>query len=1132
MYKQFWPTSWAIRNKTSIYILTVAISLFGIISYINLPKENFPDVVIPTIYVQTVQAGTSPENIENIITRKLEKQIKAASGIKKISSISLQDFSIIIVEFNTDVPVEIAKQRVKDRVDVARPELPAVLTKEPQVTEVNFSDIPIMFINIAGDYPLDKLKKYADIAKEKIESLREITRVDMVGALNREMQIDVDMYKMNLAQLTFSDIERGLDAENRIISAGRIRVQDMSRNVSIKGEFKSEDDIKNTIIQSINGSQIYIKDIANVKYGYKEQESFSRLNKKNVITLNVIKRAGENLIEASDKIKTIVNELQANKFPKDLKVVITGDQSKATRTTLNDLINTIIIGFILVTLVLMFFMGTTNALFVGLAVPLSTFIAFLLMPIIGYSLNMIVLFAFLFALGIVVDDAIVVIENTHRIFHEENLSIVDAAKKAAGEVFVPVLAGTLTTLSPFIPLAFLPGVVGKFMVYLPVTLIITLLASLFVAFIINPVFAVSFMKKDKIHNPNLPFLKKHENLIVISGIIGGIALLLYAFGKFYGNLGLIVIVLLWINKLIFNPLIKKFQKNVWPKFILGYKKVMHWALKRKMPYFLISFTIVLFFASIILFIASNPKVLFFPNSEPNYVDAYITLPYGTDQNITDSISRIVENKIIETLGENNSIVESVITNVTIGVNEPFDPDRSPQPHKAKITVSFVEYEKRNGQSTTEILEKIRNELNKLILPGVQLTVSQDRKGPPTGPPISIEISGDDFTTLSQLSNRFIRYIDSLNIPGIEKLKSDLIDKKPEIVIEIDRERANREGISTVQIGTEIRSAIFGKELNSKFRDGEDENPIVLRYDVNQRNKIDELMQMNITYRDMAKGGVIRQIPLSSLATIKFANTYGAIKRKNQKRMVTINSNVLEGFSPNDIVPTIKKAINKFDLPEGYDIRIGGEQEDQQETSQYLMLSLLVSMFLIFSILVTQFNSISKPIIILTEILFSIIGVLLGYTIFKMDFVIIMTGIGIVGLAGIVVKNGILIVEFADELRKRGLDLHAALVTAGCKRLTPVLQTAASTILGLVPLAIGFNINFASLISNFDPQIHIGGDSVAFWGPLSWTIIFGLSFATFLTLVVVPCMYYITECFKENLANKKIKKQAIQHLPTL
>ncbi|MFL5730978.1 MAG: efflux RND transporter permease subunit, partial [Cytophagaceae bacterium] len=486
------------------------------------------------------------------------------------------------------------------------------------------------------------------------------------------------------------------------------------------------------------------------------------------------------------------------------------------------------------------------------------------------------------------------------------------------------------------------------------------------------------------------------------------------------------------------------------------------------------------------------------------------------QVVTDSVTKIVENKVYKIVGENNPVVESVIANVTVGTNDPSEGNQGPQPHKGKVTVAFVEFAKRGGVSTSDYLDKIRAEVKGM--PGVQVTVDQEKSGPPTGKPISIEIYGDDFNELVTSSNNFIRYIDSLQIPGIEELKSDLDAIKPEIVVQIDRERANREGVSTMQIATEIRSAILGREV-SKFRDGEDQYKIMLRYDINQRNNIDELLNTKITFRDMAMGGAIRQIPLSSVATAKYSNTYGGIKRKNQKRVATISSNVLNGYTANEIVAKIKDAIPDFKIKDGYEIKIGGEQEDQKETSSYLMFSLVLSGIMIFMILVTQFNSLGRSFVIITEIGLSIIGVLLGYTLFRMEFVILMTGIGIVGLAGIVVKNGILLVEFTDELRGRGYKLKRALIEAGKIRLTPVILTAASAILGLIPMAIGFNIDFVGLFTHFQPHIHLGGDNVAFWGPLSWTIIFGLSFATFLTLLLVPAMYYRGHIIKLRLRKR-------------
>lgn len=1110
-FKEFGPTSWSINNKTSIYILTIIITLFGMSTYFSLPKEQFPDIVIPTIYVSTVYPGTSPTDMENLVTRELEKQIKSVSGVKKVTSNSIQDFSNVIVEFNADVEVNIAKQRVKDAVDKAKTDLPEDLPSDPTITEVNFSDFPIMYVNIAGDLEMDKLKRHAKTAQDKIEGLKEITRVDMVGALERELKVDVDMYKLQAAQITMSDIERAIASENITMSGGLVKVGEMKRSVRVIGEFTNPDQVANIIVKSMKGAPVYLKDIADVKYSYEEKESYARLNHKNVITLNIVKKAGENLIEASDKVRVIMEDLKKNKYPDNLTYTITGDQSETTRVTLSDLINSIVIGFILVTVVLMFFMGTTNALFVALSVPLSMLLACMVMPGIDFSLNMIVLFGFLFALGIVVDDAIVVIENTHRIYHDENIDIVSAAKKAAGEIFVPVLSGTLTTLAPFIPLAFLPGIVGKFMFYLPITLIITLLASLLVAFIINPVFAVSFMKKDheEEEHPDAGFVRNNRGLVIASIIFIAVGLIFYAAGnRGMGNFSLFMMLLLWINKYIFNRMIKGFQNNLWPRFMNIYERLMNRAIRHSGA--LIIGTVVLFFASIFLFAVSNPKVVFFPKSDPNFVYVYVAMPIGTDQVVTDSVTRVVENKVFKVVGEHNSIVESIISNVTIGVTDPSDGDRSPQPHKGKVTVAFVKYAERNGVSTQAYLDRIRNEVKGM--PGVQITVDQEKNGPPTGKPINIEVSGDEFEDLVAISNSFIRYVDSLQIEGIEELKSDLEDKKPEILVEIDRERADREGLSTAVIGSEVRAAIFGKEA-SKYRDGEDQYKIMVRYNIDQRNKIDELLNMKITFRDMAMGGAIRQIPLSSVATVKYSNTYGGVKRKNQKRVVSISSNVLTGYTANEIVSQINKAIPDFKMKEGYEIKLTGEQEDQQETSSYLMFSLMLSFGLIFMILVTQFNSVSKSIIIISEIAFSIIGVLLGYTFFRMEFVILMTGIGIVGLAGIVVKNGILLVEFTDELISRGYKLKDALVHAGKIRLTPVILTAASAILGLIPMAVGFNIDFISLFKDFNPHIHFGGDNVAFWGPLSWTIIFGLSFATFLTLVLVPAMYYEVHLLK-------------------
>ncbi len=1116
--KFFKPTSWSIDNRTSIFIVTVLITLTGIMSYNSLPKEQFPDVVVPTIFVSTIYPGASPSDMEQLVTKPIEKQLKGINGVKKVTSSSVQDFSNIIVEFNTSLDVVICKQKVKDAVDKAKRDLPTDLLDDPTVSEFDISEIPIMSVNISGDFSLDKLKDYAEKLKDRIEEMREITRVDLVGALDKEVQINVDKYKMAAADLTFRDIENAVAFENMTISAGNVDIGGMTRSVSIRGDFKDVEQIKNIIVSSQSGAQMFLKEVAEVKMGYAEQESFSRLDGKNVIALNVIKRSGENLINASDKIKELVEEMKKTDFPANLDVVITGDQSNATRVTLHDLINTIIIGFILVTIILMFFMGATNAIFVALSVPLSMCIAFMVLPAFGFTLNMIVLFAFLLGLGIVVDDAIVVIENTHRVYHEEHTDIVTAAKKATTEVFLPVLSGTATTLAPFFPLVFWGGIFGKFMHFLPVTIIITLTASLLVAYIINPVFAVWFMKREG-RDVTEAEKRKVKRRTIAGYILYGLALIyFYANGTlFMGNLLVVVALLIVFYRFVLGGVVERFQTKGWPAIQNMYAKFLEFALRR--PWTMLIGMVVLLIGSLMVTAGRQANIVLFPKADPNFIYVYLNMPVGTDVNVTDSLTRIVERKVVETLGENNPIVESIIANVALNASED-QFDRSATSNKGKVGVAFVEYGKRGGVSTKAYMDKIR-EATAGIIPGAEITVDQEQGGPPTPKPISVEIRGDDFDKLSAAAVYVKHYLDSLAIPGVEELRSDLILSKPEISIQIDRERASREGISTAQIGSEFRTAILGKEA-SKFRDGEDEIPINIRLQKDQRENINAVENLSITFRDMNMGGVLRSVPMAALADVKYTNTFGGIRRKDQERMVTLSSNITAEYQPKQtqVVNSVKSAL--LSLPQFEDVTVGfaGEDAEMMDAMNFLGNSLIISLFIILLILVTQFNSFGKTLIILTEVIFSIIGVLLGMAIFNMDFSVIMMGVGIVALAGIVVRNGILLVEFTDVLRQGGMPTSEAIVEAGRIRMTPVLLTATAAILGLVPLAVGFNIDFESLFATGDPKIYFGGDSVAFWGPLSWTIVFGLGFATFITLIILPVMYLkgwqISEWWKRHL----------------
>lgn len=1110
--KEFKPTSWAIDNKVSIYVATVLICIVGIFTYNSLPKENFPEVVFPQIYVATPYPGAAPSDIENLITKHIEKQVKSISGVKKISSNSVQNFSNVIIEFETDVDVDEAKREVSDAVDRAKQDLPNNLPDDPIVQEIDISEVPIMFVNLSGDYDLQTLKRYAEMMQDRFESLPEIRRVDIVGALDREIQINVDIYKAALAGVDLSDISQGIGGENVLMPGGQLSVDGMKRSLSVNGEYSDAREIANTVVGSIQGGKVYLKDIAEVVDTNKEQESFARLDQKNVITLNIIKQSGENLINAADKINAIIKDYEGGILPDGLKVTVTADQSENTRVTLHDLINTIIIGFALVTIILMFFMGVTNAIFVGLSVPISSFIAFMVFPWIGFSLNMMTLFSFLLALGIVVDDAIVVIENTHRVFDNGKVPIRKAAKIAAGEVFLPVLTGTLVVLAPFIPLAFWPGVIGNFMMYLPITLIVALLASLLVAYIINPVFAADFMKphEHEVHGAS----KITRGFKVTSVIFAGIALVSYLIAFGLGNFIVFIYLLYVLHHFALKNVIKAFQETAWPKVQRGYKRLLTWSLYGYRPIGVVVAVIFLFIFAIVFTAIRKPPVVFFPNGDPNFIFAYVRMPIGTDQRVTDSITNIVEGRVINAIGKDNVVVESVISNVAIGASDnPFDAGTQATPHLGKVTVAFVKFSEREGQSTRAFMDEIRDAVKGIK--GAEVSVNSEANGPPTGKPINIEVSADDFELLVRTANELHRYLVAQQVPGVEELKSDFQSDKPEIVINIDREKANREGISTRQIGMALSTAVYGYEI-SRFRDANDDYPIQLRIREEQRNDVNTLINMPITYRDMGMGGVVRQVPLSSIATVEYSNSFAGIKRIDLKRVVTLSSNVLASHNENEVVADIKERLEDFSVPDGVTVDMTGAQQEQAETGAFLMMAFGLAFALMFMILVIQFNSISKPVIILSEILFSIIGVLIGFSLFKMEISIIMTGVGVMALAGLVVRNGILLVEFTELLRSQGMPLYQAIIEAAKTRMTPVLLTTIAATIGLIPLAVGFNVDFVTLFTEFDPQIYFGGDNVAFWGPLSWTMIFGLIFGTFLTLVLVPVLYLLTAKLKERI----------------
>ncbi|MEL6849578.1 MAG: efflux RND transporter permease subunit, partial [Bacteroidota bacterium] len=992
------------------------------------------------------------------------------------------------------------------------------------------SELPIMFLNVTGPFDNVTLKGYAEELQEEIEKMGEILRVDIVGAPEREVQINVDLFRMDAAGITMANIEQAVAGENVIISGGELDMANQKVAVRLNGEFNSIEELKNLVIRSDKGITNYLKDIADIKDGFKDRQSYARLNGNPVLTLNVIKKGGENLVSAAAEIKTTIEDLKDRRFPADLEIIISGDQSNLTLNTLNELTNTIILGFILVTLVLMFFMGIRDALFVGLAVPLSSFIAFAIIPTLGFTLNLVVLFSFILAMGIVVDNAIVVIENTYRIFNEEGLPIKQAAKKAAGEVIAPVFAGTLTTICPFLPLLFWEGTVGEFMGFMPVVMIITLFASLFVAYVINPVFAVEFMKKSD-SDRKIP----HRTIAIytLAAIVLGV---LFQMGgaPSMGNLMFFMAGFVLLNAYVLRFAIDWFQNKAIVSIKNGYRNLLRWSLDhaRVVLFSILAFIIL----SFVVIGGAGLKVIQFPTTEPNFIYVFNEMPNGTDIELTNDITYTLEKIVKESLGEDSVIVKSMITNVAIGAGDPnsFDQNTS-KPHKSKITMEFLPLKERGGRSTQAILARMRDAVKGI--PGTKITVDQDKNEPPGSAPIEVAVAAEDFGDLMDVSEDLFNFLDSLRIPGVEKLKWDVDEKRPELLVNINRAKASELGISSGQIGMAIRTALFGKEI-SKYRTLEDEFPIQLRLEEKYRRDINSILDMNIRYMDMADGRH-KSVPISSIADVDYSSQYGGINRTDLEKAVKITTNVLGEYNVADVSVDFEFYVNQFlqqgRSKKGVDITVGGQVEDMAEQGAFLGLAFLAAVGLIILILVTQFNSISNVLIILSQVLLSLIGVLLGHAVLGMEFSVVLSGVGMVVLAGIVVNNGIILLDFIQIMRKQGVSLKEAIIEGSTIRFTPVLLTASSTVLGMVPLAISLNLNFGTLLSDLDPQIFFGGDSSAFWEPLAISIITGLTFATVVTLVAVPVIYYhaqrLNEWLKRRFGNAPVAAETPMDLET-
>jgi multidrug efflux pump subunit AcrB len=1129
-YRQFGLSNWALNNRKVVMVLTFIIFFWGVYTYNTVPKESFPEIVVPTIYVGTAYPGNSGEDIEKLITKQLEKEINTITDIDKMTSSSVQGYSAINIEFDFSITAEDALRKVKDAVDKAMsdPDFPKDLPAEPNIFEMNFTELmPIMNINLSGDYSLEDLKDYAEKLEDELEKIPQINKVDIKGLSEKEVRIEIDNFALEARQLSFNDIADALRSQNTTVSAGDIRLGDMNRSVKVSGEFKNMQDIENVIIKNEGQDIVYLRDVATVKFAEKEKESYAREFKNPVVSLDVIKRGGENLLEASDAIKDAIEKAKKEFLPSNLTLTITNDQTGFTRMQVSDLENNIFFGIVLVVFVIMFWLGLRNALFVGVAIPLTMLLSFSILSLMGVTLNLMVLFALILALGMFVDNSIVVVENINRLMSEGH-SKMEAAKLGVGEVAWAIIISTLTNVVAYLPLGVWPGIMGQFMGYLPLTVIVVLFASLVVALIINPVMCLQYMRVDEVETNRKQLWKVAGTLIVI-GLASAITGVIWL-----GNILMLLGLMMLLNEYFLAPFSKKFQNGPLMRLDSFYNRILTFSLKEGRKRWLFLGTFGLLILSFILFGLFPPKVIFFPQGDPQYVNIFIEKPIGTNIEESNRVTKEIEDIILEEISKyedesirdknQNFLVSSVIANVGNGTSDPQQgPSLENTPHKGRITLSFVESRLRRDVSTTEVMNNLRARLKEY--PDASIIVSPSEMGPPQGPPVNIEVRGEDYDSLLLTAQRIKQLVETKYIGGIEELKIDVDKNKPELPIEVDIERARRYGLSIYQVGDAIRSSLYGREV-STFKDGDDDHKINLRFPLEERNSAEKILNQKITYRDMTTGRIV-QVPVSAIASYKENDTFSAVKRKDMDRVVTIYSNVLDGYNANEVVDQIKKEMVGFEPNGGSSVSFTGQQEEQAKEMSFLLMALIIALVGVVLVLIGQFNSISTPVVLMLSILFSFIGVFLGLVIFRQDFVIIMTMLGIISLAGVVVNNAIVLIDFTIMLIERrkeelGIDSESQLpwsemkritIESGATRLRPVMLTAITTILGLVPLVFGLNIDFVNWFSTYDANFYLGGDNVAFWKPMSIAIIYGVVFSFFLTLIMVPVMFVMLQKVK-------------------
>ncbi len=1274
-------TNLSIKYRTAIAVFTLLLAIGGLASYLTIPKESNPSIEFPQIVVTSIYPGASPSDVESTVSQVVEQEISSINGIDEMRSTSSEGVSTVVVEFTPDVDTDKAYQEVNRAVDRAQPDLPDAV-EEPLVDEINTDDFPIMTLNLSGTYSLARLKEVAEDLQDDLEGISTVLEANIIGGLTREVQVNVDLSALKTHGVSFNDLISTIQQENTNIPGGSIDVDRLNYLVRVDGQFdEPADQIEELVVKTTeNGRSVHVRDVADVVFGFKDRESYSRLRilkRENeagetvavpaserrtaqVISLNVKKRPGANILETSDAVKATLDQFD---FPSGTEVLITGDQSENVQSLVTDLENNIISGLIFVIAVLLFFLGVRNATLVGIAIPLSMFTSFLVFQALGQTLNFIILFSLIIALGMLVDNAVVVIENIYR-FREEGYSRWEAARLGTAEVGGPVVAATATTVSAFVPMLFWPGIIGEFMSYLPLTLIITLASSLFVALVINPVITGFFVQVKGRENGEADSTKWPA----IARYGGGVLILLLSITLGLANwktlvvIGIALPVLYLLHVYVMSPIGDRFVERGLPNLIQWYRSYLERMLKRDytpgyayvrntgalaalalgtvlsglgglvwlaagqtagllllvpggafaalgglgvvlhtlesiylggwtsvkvggglfavmlavlgmnyatgglpLPVLLrlmvaptgivvIGLLGALFNRSDHLLITDNRAALlngslgglvliaglflvaptgqaFFPDTDPNRVQINVEAPLGTNVETSNTIAQTAEERILQLLDQNpnsEANIENLLVNVGVGGDAQFG-GGAQSPERSRISLNMVDYAER-PESSSRTLEKLRGQLQGI--PGTEIEFTKQEQGPPTGPPVNIEISGPKFDQIVQISKavkkRLTDAAQSGQLPGLVDVSDNLNTGRPEVQVDVDREQAAEYGLSTSQIAQTVRSAIQGVEADT-YRSGEDEYDITVRLQSSDRATLESLENLTVTN---LRG---QQIPLTSVADIEEGTGFGSITRIDQNRVVTVSGDAAPGYNGPDVLTRVQNELAEYrqGLPPGYTMEYTGGNEEQQESFGFLTTALAIGASLIFIILIIEFNSISAPFIIMAAVGLSLIGVLLGLILTRTPFNLF-TFIGIIALAGIVVNNNIVLVDYIMQLRGRGSEKRDAIIEGGATRLRPVLLTALTTILGLVPLTFGINVDFVGLLTDFAPNFEFGSENTQFWGPMGTAIISGLTFATFLTLVIVPVMYSVfdsvslrvTEAFGGSVDNAAIVSDTV------